>query len=155
MQNGRKNILYGHWGKNRDKVKKKKILFICTHNSARSQIAEALLNNLYREKCEAHSAGTEASTVNPYAIEVMAEMGIDISKQRSKSIEEFKDMEFDYVVTVCDHAKQTRPFFPGKTVIHKSFEDLAEFNRTEAEIFSKFRKTRNEIKKWIEETFGD
>ena len=136
-------------------MKKKKTLFICIHNSVRSQIAETLLNKLHGEKYEAYSAGTETGTVNPHAIEVMAEIGIDISKQRSKSIEEFKDIEFDYVVTVCDHAKQTCPFFPGKTVIHESFENPAEFNGTEAEILSKFRKTRDEIKKWIEETFGD
>ncbi len=133
---------------------KKKVLFICTHNSARSQIAEALLNELYGEKYEAHSAGIEASTVNPYAIEVMAEMGIDISKQRSKSIEEFKDMEFDYVVTVCDYAKQTCPFFPGKVVIHKSFEDPIGFTGNEKETLIHFRCIRDEVKDWIEKTFG-
>lgn len=155
MQNSRKNILYGHWTKNRDKVKKKTVLFICTHNSIRSQIAEALLNALYGEKYEAYSAGVEASTVNPYAIQVMTEMGIDISTKRSKNIEEFKDMEFDYVVTVCAHAEQTCPFFPGKTVVHKSFEDPAEFNGKEADLPNNFRNIRDEIKKWIEETFGD
>lgn len=134
---------------------KKKTLFICTHNSARSQIAEALLNELYGEKYEAYSAGVEASTVNPHAIEVMAEMGIDISTQRSKNIEEFKDSEFEYVVTVCAHAEQMCPFFPGKTVIHKNFEDPVGFNGTEEDILIQFRNIRDEIKKWIEETFGD
>ncbi len=85
---------------------KKKVLFLCTHNSARSQMAEGLLNHLYESKYEAYSAGTKPSFVNPYAIEVMAEIGIDFSKYRSKSIEVFSSTEFDYVVTVCDNAKE-------------------------------------------------
>ena len=85
---------------------KKKVLLICTHNSARSQMAEGLLNHLYESKYEAYSAGTKPSTVNPYAINAMVEIGIDISKNRSKSIDEFSSTEFDYVVTVCDNAKE-------------------------------------------------
>ena len=89
---------------------KKKVLFICTHNSARSQMAEGLLNHLYESGYEAYSAGTRPSIVNPFAIKAMAEIGIDISGRRSKGIDEFKDMNFDCVVTVCDHAKETCPF---------------------------------------------
>lgn len=85
---------------------KKKVLFVCTHNSARSQMAEGFLNALYEDKYEAYSAGIEPTKVNPYAIKAMAEVGIDISKYRSKSIEEFRGKNFDYAVTVCDHAKK-------------------------------------------------
>ena len=85
---------------------KKKVLFICTHNSAHSQMAEALLRVLYGERYEAYSAGTQPSKINPYAIKVMAEIGIDISKHCSKSIEEFRNMKFDYVVTVCATSKK-------------------------------------------------
>ena len=103
---------------------KQKVLFICTHNSARSQMAEGLLNALYGDRYEAYSAGTQPTEVNPYAIKVMAEMGIDISKHRSKSVEEFRGKKFDYVVTVCDHAKETCPFFPGgEKYLHQGFKD--------------------------------
>lgn len=130
----------------------KKVLFICTHNSARSQIAEGLLNHLGRGKYIAQSAGTEPTRVHPYAIKVMAEIGIDITKHRSKSIEEFRGKRFDYVVTVCDHAKETCPFFPGaKVYIHKSFPDPSEF--PEDVMLSGFRKVRDEIKDFIIEAF--
>ncbi|MBC7320254.1 arsenate reductase ArsC, partial [bacterium] len=103
---------------------------------------------------EAYSAGLEATEVNPYAIKVMKELGIDISNHRSKRIEEFKGILFDYVVTVCDSAKEKCPFFPGKKVIHKSFEDPAEFIGKEEEKLRVFRKVRDEIKDWIIETFN-
>lgn len=135
---------------------KRKVLFICTHNSARSQMAEGLLRALYGDYYEAYSAGTQATRVNPYAIKVMAEIGIDISHQRSKSIEEFRSHKFDYVVTVCDHAKETCPFFPGANFyIHKGFKDPSEAVGDEESILKEFRKVRDEIKMWIEETFGD
>ncbi len=89
----------------------KKILFICTHNSARSHMAEGLMNALYSGRCRAFSAGTEPSAVNPYAVRVMQEIDIDISNHRSKSVDEFMDQDLDYVVTVCDHAKESCPFF--------------------------------------------
>jgi arsenate reductase len=132
---------------------KRKVLFLCTHNSARSQIAEGLLNTIYGSLYEAHSAGIEPSKVNPYAVEVMKELGIDISNNRSKSIEEFRDANFDYVVTVCDNAKEACPFFPGKKILHKSFEDPAEFEGNIEETLAIFRKVRDEIKNWIQETF--
>lgn len=133
----------------------KKVLFICTHNSARSQMAEGLLMALYGGRYEAHSAGTEPSSINPYAVKVMAEIGIDISTYRSKSVEEFRGTKFDYVVTVCDHAKETCPFFlGGKKYIHKGFEKPSEFKGEYGEIMAGFRRIRDEIKEWIEKTFG-
>lgn len=134
---------------------KKKVLFICTHNSNRSQIAEALLNKLYPEKYEVYSAGTQPSKVNDYAIRVLKEIGVDISKNRSKHIEEFKDMFFDYVVTVCDSAKETCPFFPNaREYIHKSFYDPSTYIGTDEEKLEKFRILREEIKNFLIETFG-
>jgi arsenate reductase len=106
---------------------KQKVLFICTNNSARSQIAEGFLNTLFKNNYEAYSAGTQQTSLNPYAVNVMKEVGIDISKHRSKSIEEFKNYRFDFVITVCDDAKESCPFFPGKKVIHKSFKDPAKY----------------------------
>ena len=138
----------------RDQPCRKRILFICTHNSARSQMAEDLLNTLYGDHYIAHSAGTESSTVNPYAIRVMSELGIDISKHRSKSINEFMEQKFDLVITVCDHANETCPFFPGGLKrLHQSFEDPSDFEGTEEETLNVFRLVRDEIKNWIEETF--
>jgi len=133
---------------------KKKVLFICTHNSARSQMAEGLLNALYGDRYKAYSAGIEPTKVNPYAVEAMAEIGIDLSRQRSKSIEEFRDKNLDYVITVCDRAKEVCPFFPGEKILHKSFEDPSEFEGTEEEILEKTRSIRDEIKYWLEITFG-
>ena len=89
---------------------KKKVLFICTHNSARSQMAEGLMRTLYPDRYVAYSAGTEPSGVNPYAVKVMVELGIDISSHRSKHVNEFFGMDIDYVIMVCDHAKQICPF---------------------------------------------
>ena len=133
---------------------KKKVLFICTHNSARSQMAEGLLNALYGDRYKAYSAGIEPTKVNPYAVEVMAEIGIDLSRQRSKSIEEFREKNFDYVITLCDHAKEACPFFPGEKILHKSFEDPSKFKGTEEEILEETRRIRDEIKYWLEITFG-
>ncbi len=98
---------------------RKSVLFICTLNSARSQIAEGLLRHLYGDKYEVASAGILPSEISPYAVEVMKEIGIDISSHRSKSIEEFRGKVFDIVVTVCDHARQACPFFPGKEISGK------------------------------------
>jgi len=133
---------------------KQKVLFLCTHNSARSQMAEGLLRTLYSNHYEAYSAGIEPSSVSPYAVEVMKELGIDISTHRSKSIEEYRGMTFDYVVTVCDHAKEACPFFPGKKILHKSFDDPSAFNGSIIEILTVFRRVRDEILEWIKKTFG-
>lgn len=134
---------------------KQKVLFICTHNSARSQIAEALLRSLYLGRYEAYSGGTQPSTVNPYAVRAMKEIGVDISAHRSKSVNEFRGSEFDYVVTVCDQAKETCPFFPGgKEYLHQGFEDPSEFKGTDQEMLVIFRQVRDEIRAWIAKTFG-
>lgn len=135
------------------KVEKKRVLFICTHNSARSQIAEGLLNALYNDRYKAYSAGTEPSTVNPLAVQVIEEIGIDISHHRSKGVSEFLGMEIEYVVTICDHARQRCPFFPGgKQIVHKGFEDLTAFGGSEEERMALFRQVRDDIRDWIEET---
>lgn len=118
-------------------------------------MAEAFLNALYGSKYKAHSAGTEPAKVNPYAVKVMAEVGIDISKHRSKSIEEFRGKNFNHVVTVCDHAKEVCPFFPGEKILHKGFDDPSEFEGAEDKILGEVRRVRDEIKGWIEKTFGE
>ena len=134
---------------------KKRVLFICTHNSARSQMAEGLLRTMYGDEYDVYSAGTQPSNVNPHAAGVMSEIGIDISSHRSKTVDELHDMEFDYVVTVCDHAKETCPFFSGgKKYLHQSFEDPSRFRGTEEEILNGFRQVREDIKSWIQETFS-
>ena len=131
---------------------KKSILFICVHNSARSQMAEGLVNALCADRWEAVSGGTQATRVHPSAIKAMAEIGIDISGHRSKSIDEFAGRRFDYVVMVCDEKQTDCPFFPGgKEYIHKAFDDPAACTGTGEEILSCFRKTRDEIRRWIEE----
>lgn len=138
------------------KTRKKKVLFICTHNSARSQMAEGFLNHLYGNDYEAYSAGTEPSEVHSFAITVMREVGIDISHHSSKSAVPFLDQDMDYVVTVCDRARQTCPFFPGgKKILHKSFEDPSQIKGSQEEALETFRRVRDEIKTWIEETFRD
>jgi len=133
---------------------KETVLIICNHNSARSQIAEGLLKSLFGEYYEVYSAGSDPTIVNPYAIEVMIEIGVDISKNRSKSLKEFDGLEFDYVVTVCGGDSQTCPFFSeGKTYLHERFEDPTKVNGTDQEKIDAFRRTRDEIKRWIEKTF--
>lgn len=134
---------------------KKRVLFLCTHNSCRSQMAEGLLNAMYGSKYKAYSAGIQATKVNPYAVEVMKEIGIDLSKHYSKNIEDFRGEEFDFVVTVCDNAKESCPFFPGEKVVHKSFEDPADFKGDIEKTLEVFKKVRDEIKNWIQITFGE
>jgi arsenate reductase len=133
----------------------KKVLFICTHNSARSQIAEGLMNAFFGDDYTAWSAGTEPTQVNPYAIKVMEEVGIDVTAHHSKGMESFLAQDFDYVVTVCDHANEACPFFPGgKERIHKGFEDPGVIEGSEEAKLAGFRRTRDEIRTWIEEEFG-
>jgi len=134
---------------------KKRVLFICVHNSARSQMAEAFLKELFPEKFEAFSAGTEPGTLNSYVIRAMKEIGIDISHNTTKSVKKLIKQRFDYIVTVCDKAKETCPFFPGGlNYIHQNFEDPSTFSGTNEEIIEKVCKVRDEIKDWIEEIFG-
>ncbi|MGE5381076.1 MAG: arsenate reductase ArsC [Methylocystaceae bacterium] len=130
---------------------KKRVLFVCTQNSSRSQMAEGLMKYWYGDDYAAFSAGTSPFRVNPYAIRAMAEMGIDISSHYSKSINEFAGQEFDYIVTVCDHARETCPYFPGgKEYIHHSFEDPAAAEGSDQEMLTAFIRVRDEIKSWLD-----
>ncbi|HHT9106885.1 MAG TPA: arsenate reductase ArsC [Candidatus Wujingus californicus] len=133
---------------------KKKVLFICTHNSARSQMAEGLLRAMYGDYYDVYSAGIQPSKVNPYAIRVMAEIGIDISAHHSKNVDVFHRIKFDYVITVCNQAKESCPFFQGgKEYIHCNFDDPSQFEGEEEQKLAVFRQVRDEIKDWIEKNF--
>jgi arsenate reductase len=137
-------------------MKKEKVLFICTHNAARSQMAEGLLRNLHGDRYEVYSGGTEPSSISPFAIKVLAEIGIDISGHRSKSVKEFFKIKIDHVVTVCDNAKENCPFFPyGVNYYHESFQDPRAFEGTDEEKLNIFRRIRDEIREWINKTFGN
>lgn len=135
----------------------KKILILCTENSARSQMAEGLLKHITKGRYEIYSAGTKPSVVRSEAISVLAEIGIDISENRSKSVEEFADKEIDYVITVCDNAKENCPYFPAKTkLIHHSFDDPPAANRfDEAMRLKVFRRVRDEIKEYFVKMLKD
>ncbi|HYM85080.1 MAG TPA: arsenate reductase ArsC [Candidatus Dormibacteraeota bacterium] len=123
-----------------------RVLFVCTHNSARSQIAEALLEHDGGPTFEVESAGTEATRVRPEAIAVLAESGIDWTRAESKTLERFLDQPFDYVVTVCDRARETCPVFPGaRNTLHWSLDDPSEVEGTEEERLEAFRRTKREI----------
>ena len=125
----------------------KKILVLCTGNSCRSQIAEGYLRHFAGEKAQVYRAGIETHGVNPRAIETMKEDGIDISRHTSNNIDEYRDIEFDYVITVCDNARERCPYFPSKAEkLHHNFTDPAKAIGTEEEIRQEFRNTRNEIK---------
>lgn len=126
---------------------KRSILVLCTGNSARSQMAEGLLRNVFGDRFEVFSAGTKPSIVRPEAIKVMAEIGIDISGHLSKSVDEFAAREIDYVLTVCDNAKENCPYFPARTrLIHHAFVDPAEIIEGSEEIrLNAFRSVRDEI----------
>lgn len=136
-------------------MSKQRVLFLCTHNSARSQMAEGLLRAMYPEEYEAYSAGTEVTKVNPYVIKSMAEIGIDLNSHYSKHLNQFLSEQFEYVVTVCDNAKEACPYFPNaKNRIHQSFTDPSQFTGTEEEILTAVAKVREEIKSWIQENFS-
>jgi arsenate reductase (thioredoxin) len=123
-----------------------RVLFVCTHNSARSQIAEALLDRYGGGDFEVFSAGTEVTRVNPYALRVLAEQGIDWSRARSKSITEFLDQQFDYVITVCDRARESCPVFPGSTnTMHWGLDDPSEVEGSDDEKLAAFRRTESEV----------
>jgi len=128
---------------------KLKILFLCTGNSCRSQMAEGWSRHLKDEQIEAHSAGTEPRGLDPVAVKAMAEAGVDISHHRSKPLSEVKSIPFDYVVTVCDHAHESCPFFPGRTkIVHVGFDDpprLAMDAKTDEEVLNHYRRGRDEF----------
>ena len=131
-----------------------KILFLCTGNSCRSQMAEGWARALMGDRIEACSAGIETHGLNPRAVQVMAEAGVDISGQRSKTLADLPTQDFDYVVTVCDHAHESCPLFPGRTkIVHVGFDDpprLAKNAQTEEEALGHYRRVRDEIKAFIE-----
>ena len=133
-------------------MERQKILFLCTGNSCRSQMAEGLCRALRGDVLEPHSAGIETHGLNPNAVVVMAEIGIDISGHESKTLDDLAT-EFDYVVTVCDHASETCPYFPAKTaVVHKGFDDppkLAAMAASEEEGMEHYRRVRDEIRDYM------
>ncbi len=135
-------------------VQKLKVLFLCTGNSCRSQMAEGWTRCLKGDAVEPYSAGIKPRDLDPRAIRVMAEAGVDISGQRSKSVDDLKDILFDYVVTVCDQAHESCPLFPGRTkVIHVGFDDpprLARQAKDEHEALRHYRRVRDEIRAFIE-----
>ena len=129
-----------------------KVLFICTHNSARSQMAEGLLRNLGGDAFDVYSAGTEATNVRPLAIRVMNELGIDISQQQSKTLSRYLNEHFDEVITVCDAAAEACPIFPNAThMLHWSFEDPSKATGSEEEQLAVYRHVRDEIRTRIEQ----
>ncbi len=133
---------------------RKKVLFICKQNSGRSQMAEALLRMLYSDRYDSYSAGVVPSKVNPYTVKALEQLGVDMSSHYAKNIDEFKNLEFDYVVTVCDAARETCPYFPGRQVLHHSFSS-ASSEGSEDEILASFCHVRDEIQTWLEKQFGD
>jgi arsenate reductase (thioredoxin) len=131
-------------------MKKETVLILCTGNSARSQMAEGLLRHDSGDRFEVESAGTKPGRVRPEAIAVMKELGIDISGSRSKSVEEFAGRPFDYVLTVCDNAKETCPIYPGQTNrLHHNFEDPAAVQGSEPERLAAFRTVRDRIRRFL------
>lgn len=135
--------------------RRQRVLFICIHNSARSQMAEAWLRHLAGERFEAHSAGTQATRVRPLAIRAMAEVEIDISHQESKSLERYLNQPWDYVITVCDEANEVCPFFPGgKQRLHWSFPDPSRAAGSEEEQLAVYRQVRDAIRACVAEFAG-
>jgi len=135
---------------------KKRVLFLCTGNSARSQMAEGLLRHEAGDRFEVCSAGTNPTLVRPEAMAVMSELGIDISNQWSKSVDEFTGREFDYVITVCDNANERCPVFPGKALrLHWSFEDPAAASGSFEERKSAFRRIRDQIQGRLKQFLGE
>jgi len=127
-----------------------RVLILCTGNSARSQMAEGLLAHDGGGRFEVHSAGTHPSAVRPEAIAALAEVGIDIASHRSKSVDAFVGETFDYVITVCDNAKENCPVFPGAAHrLHHSFDDPAAAAGDDAQRLAEFRRVRDEIRTWL------
>jgi arsenate reductase len=137
-------------------MSKKKILVLCTGNSCRSQIAEGYLRHFANGRAEIYSAGIETHGVNPRAIETMKEDGIDISNHTSNNIDEYRDIDFDFVITVCDNAKERCPFFPTTAKkFHQNFADPAKATGTEEEIKEEFRQVRQQIKTYCKKFIAD
>lgn len=135
---------------------KRSVLFLCTANSCRSQMAEGIVNTFLGDRLEAFSAGTKASFVNSMAIEVMREIGVDISKHRSKNLSEFDGQKFDYVITLCGDANETCPLYVGTTMkMHIGFDDPARSTGSEEEVWREFRRVRDEIKEKVMRYFSN
>lgn len=133
-------------------AKKQKVIFVCTHNSARSQMAEGLLRHKAGDRFEVFSAGTESTRVRPQAIAAMDEVGIDIRAHTSDAIDRYMGQEFDYVITVCDHANETCPYFPtNRQRLHWSFPDPAAATGSPAEVLQAFRDVRDQINHQLDE----
>lgn len=127
----------------------KKILVLCTGNSCRSQIAEGYLRYFAKGKAEIFSAGVETHGVNPKAVKVMKEDGVDISKHTSNNVDEYAGIDFDVIITVCDSAKERCPYFPGNAKrIHQNFPDPAKATGTEEQVMNEFRKVRDQVKEY-------
>ena len=130
-------------------MSEQKILVLCTGNSCRSQMAEAYLRKFANGKADIYSAGVEVHGLNQNAVKIMAEDGIDISKQTSNHVDEYSALSFDFIITVCDHANEVCPYLPGHAIrIHHNFPDPAKAIGTVEAIEKSFRSTRDEIKKW-------
>jgi arsenate reductase (thioredoxin) len=130
----------------------KRILVLCTGNSCRSQIADGYLKHFAVNKAEVYSAGVETHGVNPRAIQIMKEDGIDISNNTSNNVEEYKNIDFDFVITVCDNARERCPYFPSNAKkFHYNFPDPAKASGTEEQIMQQFREVRNMIKQYSKE----
>lgn len=133
-------------------MSKQRVLILCTANSARSQMAEGLLRHDHGDRFEVESAGTRATLVRPEAIAAMKEIGIDISAHRSKVVEEFSGANFDYVITVCDNAKESCPIYPGHGHrIHHSFDDPAAVQGSDEQRLASFRQVRDQIRGYLDE----
>ncbi len=139
---------------NRSREKRQSILFLCVHNSCRSQMAEGWTRRLHPDRFEPYSAGIEPTQVDPCAVKVMAEAGVDISSARAKSVSEIQDLGFDYVVTVCDEAREQCPYFPARVkMIHVGFDDppaLAKQAGDEQAVLAIYRRVRDEIRGFVE-----
>lgn len=133
----------------------KKVLILCTGNSCRSQLAEGFIRHFAGSKMLVYSAGVEIHGSNPKAVQIMAEYGIDISKHTSNHLDEYASIDFDYVITVCDHAKESCPYFPNRAEkIHQNFPDPAKATGTEAEIMQVFRSVSEQIKAFSADFVG-
>lgn len=129
------------------------VVFVCTHNSARSQMAEGYLRHAASDRYDVYSAGTERTHVRPHAIAVMEEIGVDISNHASKTVEDLADIDKDIVVTVCDDAQETCPVVHANQQMHRSFPDPSAATGSEAEQLAVFRSVRDDLIAWIDETF--
>ena len=133
----------------------KRVIFLCTGNSCRSQMAEGWLRHLGGEEFEVFSAGTHPAGKNPLALRAMEEVGVDIARQESENLDKYVDQSFDYVITVCDRAKETCPIFPGgDRQLHWSFDDPAEAEGSDEERMPEFRRVRDEIRERVEGWIG-